>query len=72
MVTIRVHYDGKVFVPDGAVALAPGDQAEVSFKSPSRQDRTSNRGILSAVITDLDPETARAIAEDPSLASENL
>jgi hypothetical protein len=72
--TVKVHFDGKVFVPDEAVDLPAGFVAEVLIE---RQDAAppvaadSARPRISALITGLDPELVRAIGQDPEFNLEN-
>ena len=72
--TVKVHFDGKVFVPDEPVNLRSGATARVVVESETSESReaifTAPRRI-EPVIVGLDPELARSIGEDPEFDIEN-
>lgn len=67
MMTIRAHYDGKVFVPDEPVILDAG--LKVVIPVPSRDNHAESVESLLAKLplVHLPPGVAREIAEDPDL-----
>ena len=70
--TLKVHFDGKVFVPDEPVNLPTGATGEVVVTTSSPDAAPSNGSSLVApVIVGIDPELGRAIAEDPEFDIEN-
>jgi hypothetical protein len=70
--TVKVHFDGKVFVPDEAVNLPTGSAARVVIDDPPAVSPSeAKRPHISALITGLDPELVRAIGQDPEFNLEN-
>lgn len=61
MATIRVHFDGKVFVPDEPVDLPVGTPAETLVRAPAEPDASSAAGGVRSSLARL----ARIAEEHP-------
>ncbi len=70
--TIRAHFDGKVFVPDETVDVPVGAPLELQVEPVPCAGAASTDDLLSPVIVGLDPALSQAIASDPELAAENI
>jgi hypothetical protein len=63
--TLKVHFDGKVFVPDEPVDLPTGAVGEVILFSKTTSTAPPATSLVRPVITAIDPEVGRAIGDDP-------
>lgn len=65
--TIKAHYDGKVFVPDEPVPLTTGAAVSVTPAMQSGAARGADEALPRLPLINLPPGLAQAIAEDPEL-----
>ena len=74
MIAIKAHFDGRVFVPDEPVPLAPGEKVMVqgTGERPAERGKTPDPSYLRKLDIDIDPELLRAIVEDPEFSIENI
>lgn len=74
MVSLKVHFDGNVFVPDEPVNLPSGATATVVVDSKPGTNHVNPRKPspqIEPVLTGLDPELVRGIGQDPEFDLEN-
>jgi hypothetical protein len=74
MPSLKVHFDGSVFVPDEPVNLPPGAAATVMVDSPPASGGAATGrppARIEPVLTGLDPDLVRAIGQDPEFDLEN-
>jgi hypothetical protein len=71
MMTIRAHFDGKVFVPDETVDVPVGMPLQLQVQ-PVPPGTAAAADLLSPVIVGLNAALSQAIASDPELAADNM
>ncbi len=72
MMSIRAHFDGKVFVPDETVDVPVGAPLALQIEPVPSSAVINTDDLLSPVIVGLDPALSQAIASAPELAAENM
>ena len=72
MMSIRAHFDGKVFVPDETVDVPVGAPLALRIEPVPSSAVINTDDLLSPVIVGLAPALSQQIASDPELAAENM
>jgi hypothetical protein len=62
MITVKAHFDGRVFIPDEPVDLPAGCNLEISISAPTSKPGQSGLAKLA--------EIARQFPEDPELPTD--